>query len=116
MKVMPALDVTPETVTMDGARDVTCRWLIGEKDAAPNFAMRLFEVAPGGCTPHHAHPFEHEVFIVSGRGTLVADDGDKSVAAGTFAFVKPDEKHQFRNTGSEPLRFLCLIPLESKRS
>jgi len=24
--------------------------------------------------------------------------------------VKPDEPHQFRNTGSGPLKFLCLIP------
>jgi oxalate decarboxylase/phosphoglucose isomerase-like protein (cupin superfamily) len=25
-------------------------------------------------------------------------------------YVKPDEVHQFRNTGSKPLKFLCLIP------
>jgi mannose-6-phosphate isomerase-like protein (cupin superfamily) len=25
-------------------------------------------------------------------------------------FVPPNEVHQFRNTGSGPLKFLCLIP------
>jgi quercetin dioxygenase-like cupin family protein len=25
-------------------------------------------------------------------------------------FVRPNEVHQFRNTGSTPMKFLCLIP------
>ena len=84
MKVMPATDVPAEAVAMDGAVGVTCRWLIRDTDGAPNFAMRQFEVAPGGCTPHHTHAFEHEVYFLAGRGILAADDGDKPLAAGTF--------------------------------
>ena len=33
-----------------------------------------------------------------------------TLSAGDVVFVKPDEIHQFRNTGSAPLKFLCLIP------
>jgi quercetin dioxygenase-like cupin family protein len=29
---------------------------------------------------------------------------------GTVVFVAPNEVHQFRNTGAQMLRFLCLIP------
>ena len=33
-----------------------------------------------------------------------------ALRAGDVVFVKPDEVHQFRNTGDQPLKFLCLIP------
>ena len=36
--------------------------------------------------------------------------GEHRLAAGIAVFIAPDEIHQFRNTGSGPLRFLCLIP------
>ena len=59
---------------MEGAAGCRVRWLIGEGDKAPNFAMREFEVAPGGHTPKHFHDYEHEVYVLAGRGTIV--DGD----------------------------------------
>ena len=32
------------------------------------------------------------------------------MSPGVAVYVAPDEIHQFRNTGSGPLKFLCLIP------
>jgi mannose-6-phosphate isomerase-like protein (cupin superfamily) len=29
---------------------------------------------------------------------------------GTVVLVPPNQVHQFRNTGSRPLKFICLIP------
>ncbi|MCD4651924.1 MAG: cupin, partial [Candidatus Cloacimonetes bacterium] len=60
MKVQPYADVTLEDVNVDGADKVKIRWLIAEKDKAANFAMRMFEVEPGGHTPYHQHAWEHE--------------------------------------------------------
>ena len=110
MRLKKCTDVPAAEVTMEGARDCRVRWLIGEKDHAPNFAMRQFEVAPGGHTPKHFHDYEHEVYVLAGNGTLVDGDAERPLAAGDVVFVEPNDVHQFRNTGREPMRFLCLIP------
>ncbi|HNT35606.1 MAG TPA: cupin domain-containing protein [bacterium] len=72
--------------------------------------MRLFEVQPGGHTPHHEHEWEHEVYILQGSGAIVSDEGEMEFKAGDAIWVSPKERHQFKNTGAENLRFLCLIP------
>jgi quercetin dioxygenase-like cupin family protein len=97
-------------VTMEGAHACKVRWLIGEKEKAPTFAMREFEVSPGGHTPKHFHDYEHEVYVLAGRGTIVDGDMEQPLSAGDVVFIAPNDVHQFRNTGSEPMRFLCLIP------
>ena len=51
LKIMKALSVPAEDVTMEGAEKVTIRWLISKDDGAPNFAMRLFDMEPGGHSP-----------------------------------------------------------------
>ncbi len=113
MILKSAMSVTNEPVTMEGAKDTSVRWLIADADGAPNFAMRMFEMQPGGHTPRHSHAFEHEVFIVEGEGVAVSEDGERAFRAGDVIYVPPDETHQFRNAGSVPCRFLCLIPLQS---
>jgi quercetin dioxygenase-like cupin family protein len=77
---------------------------------AKNFAMRIFEVQPGGSTPLHKHPWEHEVFILEGAGRLL--DGEKATPfkEGDVVFVPGGEMHQFLPDGKMLLRFICLIP------
>ena len=110
MKVTHVLEVPENPVEMEGARDCTVRWLISERDGAPNFAMRHFELAPGGHTPRHRHPYEHEIFVLEGEGVAMEGDQPRPMKAGDVLLVGPDEVHQFRNTGNQPLRMLCLIP------
>jgi quercetin dioxygenase-like cupin family protein len=110
MRIQNHEDVPAREVTMEGAHSCRVRWLIGEKDSAPTFAMREFEVAPGGHTPKHFHDYEHEVYVLAGRGTIVDSDKEQPLSAGDVVFVAPNDVHQFRNTGSEAMRFLCLIP------
>lgn len=97
-------------VQMEGASGARMRMLIGPDDAAPNFHMRQFEVAPGGHTPHHRHDYEHEILVLGGSGIARSEQGDRPLKAGDVVFVPPNEKHQFQNTGDEPLSFICLIP------
>jgi quercetin dioxygenase-like cupin family protein len=94
------------------AEGVTMRVVIGPEQGAPHFNMRVFEVQPGHATPHHSHWWEHEVFVLSGEGVVVTGDGDRPVRHGTTVYVPGGEMHQFRNTGGEVLRFLCLVPQE----
>ena len=99
------LDIDPAT-----PGDVVKRVLVGKDDAAPNFAMRLFELKPGSVTEHHRHPWEHEVFIVEGGGQLLTDEGPKPFRSGAAVYVPPDTMHQFQNTGVTALKFICVIP------
>ena len=93
-----------------GAHNVKVRWLVTKDMGAPNFAMRLFEVEPDGYSPLHRHPWEHEVFILEGEG--VVTDGKKAtpIKPNDVVFPLPDEWHQFKNSGKQTLKFLCLIP------
>lgn len=110
MKVAHFEQIPAQDVTMDGAYGCKIRLLIGEPDGAPNFTMRQFDVAPGGHTPHHSHPYEHEVFVLAGTGIVLQGDKEFAIRPGSVVFVPPGVPHQFRNTGNETLRFLCLIP------
>ncbi len=110
MKVSHYEKTESKPVEMEGASGCKVRWLVDEKDGAPNFAMRQFEVAPGGYTPRHSHPYEHEVFVLEGSGVVFEGDTEHPLRAGDVIFVKPDEVHQFRNTGDAPMKFLCMVP------
>ncbi len=100
-------------VHMEGASGCQVRWLLGPEQGTPNFAMRQFEVAPGGFTPRHSHPYEHEVFVLEGEGVVIEGEKEHPLRPGDVVYVVPDEIHQFRNTGSAPLKFLCLVPNSS---
>ena len=101
-----------QDVTMDGVTGVAMQMLVGRDDAAPNFAMRHFVVQPGGHTPQHSHPWEHEVFVVEGQLCVECNDEQHVISAGDAIFVPSDSMHQFTNESNQPARFLCLVPLE----
>ena len=110
MKIKKYTEVEKNPVNMEGAKDVDIRLLINSSDQAPNFAMRMFEVAPGGHTPLHCHANEHEIFIVHGSGTFVYEGTEHPFEAGHIIFVDPDAEHCFKNTSDAVLKFLCLVP------
>jgi quercetin dioxygenase-like cupin family protein len=109
MKVVPYKDVEAKEAD-EGASKVNVRWLITREMGAPNFAMRLFEVEPGGHSPLHNHPWEHEVFILEGEGLVVGGKEEKKFKAGDAVLVPPNEQHQFKNNSKKKLKFLCLVP------
>ena len=113
MKVTRSRDVPKQAVNVEGAQGVEIRWLISKDDGAPNIAMRMFEVQPGGHTPLHTHPHEHEVFIVEGEGVFVCEGEQYPFGAEHVIFVPGGKQHQFKNTGDSILRFLCIIPISA---
>jgi len=110
MKLISSTSVEAKEAN-EGASKLKVRWLITEEIGAPNFAMRLFEMAPNGFSPKHTHPWEHEVFILEGEGTVLGGKEERKFKAGDAIFVPPDELHQFRNTGNKTVKFLCLVPI-----
>jgi quercetin dioxygenase-like cupin family protein len=108
MRVYPYTDVAAHPV--EGLPGVTMRWVIAQNVGAPNFAMRVVEVQPGAATEHHTHAWEHEVFVLEGLGSVRDAQGETAIGPGSCIYVAPDELHQFRNTGTSRLRFICVIP------
>jgi len=101
----------------DEAPGVTIRWVIDEeRDGAPTYALRVIEVAPGGNTPNHTHPFEHENYIMEGKGRVQIDGEWFEVAPGSIVFVPPNSQHTYVNGGNEVFKFLCGIPVSKLRS
>jgi quercetin dioxygenase-like cupin family protein len=115
VSVNRSTNITPR-IYHDGEKvlHVEKRVLVGPADGAPTFSMRKFTVGAGGCSPYHTHPWEHEVYILSGSGEVRFSGGSQAVSPGDFAFVPPNEEHQFANAGTVPFEFLCMVPLEGE--
>ena len=96
---------------INAAPGVTMRVVAGPDEKAPTFVMRVFEIEPGSGTPHHAHPWEHEMFVVKGQGTLKSGNTEKPLQEGDAITVLADEPHGIFNTGKELLTVICVVPL-----
>jgi quercetin dioxygenase-like cupin family protein len=110
MKHIHYSEVDLEQPKEQGIKNIKVRWLISKKDGAQNFAMRLFEIKPGGYSPMHQHEWEHEVFILEGNGFVKDQINERPLNPGDALFIKPMELHQLVNRGNSTLKFLCLIP------
>lgn len=101
----------PAQVFGDEAPGTTIRWVIDEPhDAAPNYALRVVEVAAGGHTPRHTHPYEHENFVIEGQGRVLLNGAWHAIEPGSVVFVPANAEHTYENTGETPFKFLCGIP------
>ena len=103
-------NVEKKIANTDGAKGAGLRWVLGPEDKMPNFYLRVVEVEPGGCTMHHEHPYEHQVFILEGTCELVGNDKSITMEKGDAGYVEPGEIHQFRNAGQGMMKMICCIP------
>ncbi len=110
MEVIEKKNIPAKIFDSGEAKGIEARVLIGKANGARNFVMRLFEIAPGGFTPRHSHPWEHEIFVHSGKGAVLENGSWVNLSPGTAIFIPPDEEHQLKNTGDEPFVIVCLIP------
>ena len=81
------------------------RVVIGPKQGAPNFVMRVIDMPPGA-SYYHSHDWEHEVFVLSGEAALVSEDGEKQVKPDDVIYIAPYEKHGLANKGQDIFRFI----------
>jgi quercetin dioxygenase-like cupin family protein len=110
MRRIRADEVESEAVTTDNegnpAKNTAVQVMIPE---GPNFVLRVSTVESGGHTPKHTHPFEHEVYVLSGNGQVEGEQA-LDLVAGDAVYVPPNELHRFVNTGDQPFRFICVVP------
>jgi quercetin dioxygenase-like cupin family protein len=113
-KAVHFTNVKAEKVEESGFKGVQVRWLITKEDDAKNFAMRCFEIEPGGQSASHIHGWEHEVFILNGRCLVACGDEEKEAGPGHAIFIPLNVSHYLKNIGNKTLRFLCLIPYKER--
>ena len=100
----PAFDVS-------GIKHVKKRIVIGPSDGSKEIVLRYFSLEPGGATPHHDHAFPHLVKIEAGLGLIVDGNGKThQLEPGDYIYINDSETHQFRNPGTEPFEFICIVP------
>jgi quercetin dioxygenase-like cupin family protein len=115
VKITNVKDIPSEKVEMDGVKDCRYQVALSARDGELSMAMRFFEVAPGGNTPLHNHPYEHEILIMEGTGTVWRDGKETPLKPGDVLYIPSDEKHQFKNAGNQPFKFMCLIPAKFQK-
>ncbi len=102
-------------IELQGSLGATVRWLIGRTTGAKTYAMRLFEIQPGGIIPLHNHPEEHQIFVLDGEARLLGHSTPTTVKKDDVVFIPSNEPHGYDNTqGSTVFRFICVIPLLDK--
>ena len=98
-------------VTDYNSTGTTVRWLITrENEGAPRYALRRFEIQPEGKIGLHGHPEEHEIYCLNGKGEVFTSKDKFGIKKDDVLYVPPEEEHGYKNTGDEPLVFLCIIP------
>lgn len=83
-------------------------------DVESSVSTAMIEVAPGGHTLRHSHPYEHTMYIVEGMGEARDENGNAPLSPGVFLYIRPDELHVVYNTGVKPLKFLTIEPTLKK--
>lgn len=108
-------EVPSQEVTMEGVSKTSIQWLFGADDGVPGFFMRRFNMARGGSIPLHGHPWEHEIFILSGEAEVFTDTETITVTAGDALYVPKDELHGYRAIGEDDFEFLCIVPASAAK-
>ncbi|MCY3692835.1 MAG: cupin domain-containing protein, partial [Chloroflexi bacterium] len=82
-------------------------------DDDPFLTLAYSVIQPGGTSSHHIHEWEHEVYIIEGSGTLVADGKEYPVKAGDAMFIPPMVDHVTRNDGDSPIHRIEINPISA---
>ena len=96
---------------LKGYQNVKKQIVIGPQDGSDEIVLRYFTLGPGGSSPYHTHDWPHLVRIETGSGVVVDKDKNESpVTEGDYIFVESSSLHCFKNTGTVPLSFICIVP------
>jgi quercetin dioxygenase-like cupin family protein len=105
-------EVIASAIQSHEAKNAAMKVLISPREGWEEYVMRIVELGEGGYSPAHAHPWPHINYVLAGEGVLQMDGRDTPVGPGAYAYVPAGTPHQYRNTGKEPLRFICIVPRE----
>ncbi|HEY9619896.1 MAG TPA: cupin domain-containing protein [Crinalium sp.] len=66
-------------------------------------------VPVGQISTLHSLTTSEVYYILSGTGEMYIDDEVRPVEAGDAIYIPPNAKQRIRNTGTEPLVFICMV-------
>jgi mannose-6-phosphate isomerase-like protein (cupin superfamily) len=76
---------------------------------AKGFAAGMHLMEPGGMSAVHTHELEQEaMYFYSGEGVCTVGDQEFKIVPESFLLAPAGVKHQIRNTGSGPLKFVWI--------
>lgn len=108
-RIMSRRDVPPDpdAPTRPDTAGTSVWWLVGRDTAgARSIVLNTNDLPPGTAHRLHRHPHaEQAVFVVSGRGVHLIEDGSAEVVADDAIHVPAGEWHGFANPYAE----LCTI-------
>ena len=66
-------------------------------------------IEPGVAIEPHEHEDVEEVYyVLQGQGEMRIGEEERSVSQGDAIYLPPQKTHTLRNTGTYPLRFVCM--------
>jgi quercetin dioxygenase-like cupin family protein len=89
-----------------GLKGVFLKWLIDEPFGAVHHRMLFIEYLPGVGIGAHDHTYEEAYFILSGQVEAVLDGRRYLAQPGDVLWTSTGCNHTFKNSGSEPVRWL----------
>ena len=103
-------EIEKKQIESPSSNKVTKQVLVGPEQGWKDHVMRMFTLGKGGFAPRHAHPWQHIIYGVEGKGMLFMDGKDYPLKAGSTAYVPADILHQISNAGDENFVFICIVP------
>ncbi len=100
-------DIQDEVVN-DASR--TLRRILISAEEAPHFALRRFEIKPGGEIPLHRNSVEHEQYVLAGRASVKIGNEEFTAQQGDALYIPAGVEHCYRTEGDESYKFLCIVP------
>ncbi len=107
MYVKKMEDIKREKV--DAGEKTSRQVLIGPNEA-PNFALRRFEISPGGYMPEHTNSVEHEQFVLAGQAEIGIGNNTYMVKKNDVVYIPANVSHWYKVIGNETFEFLCAVP------
>jgi quercetin dioxygenase-like cupin family protein len=95
---LPHIGVVGDTYTI----------LLSGEDTAGRFCLIDMYIPPGGGPPPHRHDFDETFTILEGELALTFRGAKRVGRPGETIHIPANAPHQFHNSGSQPVRLLCI--------
>ncbi|WP_050069651.1 dimethylsulfonioproprionate lyase family protein [Anaerosalibacter massiliensis] len=92
-----------------GVGGLVIRTIHPEVNGSDQLGMGVVYMYPGEELPPHSHFNEEAYFILSGEGYMTVDDEEIELKKNLSVYMPAESVHYTKNTGNEPLIFICAL-------
>ncbi len=80
-----------------------------KQDIACRYSLAHAALKPGASSQPHVLRTSEVYYIIAGSGLMHIAGEAQSVHAGQAVYIPPDARQYIENTGTDDLRFLCIV-------